>query len=102
MAARLRWLRPCWVRKATTRLATSRAKESRSHSTRNSASGCRHLIVQQGHQETEPDQDIDDIVDGLSDLLGPAVTVTKRIDVLAARDLRPRSGMRWFYASRSE
>jgi hypothetical protein len=46
------------------------------------------------------DQDIADMVDGLSDLLGPDVDVAKRVDVRQRRTLRPDDGVIWFYARR--
>ena len=57
------------------------------------------LVVQCPHDAPVADDEaVEDISDGLSDLLGPQVDVIKRIDFRHHRTLRPDDGVRWFYA----
>lgn len=58
------------------------------------------LVVQVPPEAPERDEGIDDIADALQDLLGPAATVSTRIDVRPVCDLSASDRVRWFFASR--
>jgi hypothetical protein len=61
-----------------------------------------HLVVQRPSGAPDKDDDLDDIVDELSDLLGPDVTVSLAPETRAEPTLRPDDGVRWFWAARAD
>ena len=60
------------------------------------------LVVQRPRSAPDADEDLDDIVNELGDLLGPAVSVSQRVEACPEPNLRPDDGVRWFWAARAD
>jgi len=62
-----------------------------------------HLVVLRPGEAPDWDEDLDDIVDGLGDLLGPDVRVSLEAETQAELTLSPNgNGVRWFWAARAD